>query len=97
MKLYFLPKAIGDLKEIGDYIASDNPRRALTFIEEIEQRCETLVCNPLIGISRDDLTPDLRSVSFKKYLIFYRVRNGGVFIARVIHGSRDYLNDENFP
>lgn len=36
MKLVFSPKAAEDLEEIGDYIARDNPQRALSFVAEIE-------------------------------------------------------------
>lgn len=34
MIVHLLPDAIVDLETIGDYIAPDNPRRALTFIQE---------------------------------------------------------------
>ena len=34
MGVLFTPLADTDLEEIGDYIAQDNPARALTFIQE---------------------------------------------------------------
>lgn len=36
MALFIRPAAQADLIEIGDYIALDNPDRALTFIAEFE-------------------------------------------------------------
>ena len=39
MRCRFSPLAELDLEEIGDYIARDNPPRALSFIEEIRARC----------------------------------------------------------
>ena len=33
------PLAELDLEEIGDYIVRDNPRRAISFIGEIRDRC----------------------------------------------------------
>lgn len=35
MRLHFTPQAEIDLEEIGDYIALDNPARAVTFIQEV--------------------------------------------------------------
>lgn len=35
MRVLFTSLADTDLEEIGDYIAQDNPARALTFIQEI--------------------------------------------------------------
>lgn len=46
MKLVFSPKAAEDLEEIGDYIARDNPTRALSFVAEIEARCRKLLVAP---------------------------------------------------
>ena len=35
MTVVFSPVAETDLEEIGDYVALDNPRRAVTFVREI--------------------------------------------------------------
>lgn len=35
MRLLFAPLAEQDLESIADYIAADNPRRAVSFIEEL--------------------------------------------------------------
>lgn len=37
-RLIILPAAMADLIEIGDFIAQDNPARALSFVAEIEAR-----------------------------------------------------------
>ena len=42
MALLFSPLAALDLASIGDYIAQDNPMRALTFVEEIKAQLFTL-------------------------------------------------------
>jgi toxin ParE1/3/4 len=39
MRLVFSPRAALDLEEIGDYIARDNPRRAISFLGELEAHC----------------------------------------------------------
>ncbi|NTS32285.1 type II toxin-antitoxin system RelE/ParE family toxin [Phyllobacterium sp. BT25] len=46
MKLAFTDAARSDLLSIGDYIADDNPWRAVTFLEELEARCASIVDFP---------------------------------------------------
>jgi len=42
MRCVFSALAEADLEEIADYIARDKPRRALSFIGEIRERCQGL-------------------------------------------------------
>jgi toxin ParE1/3/4 len=42
MRAHFTPQAEIDLEEVGDYIALDNPGRAVSFIREIRQHCEKI-------------------------------------------------------
>lgn len=46
------PLARRDLLEIGDYIARDNPRRALSFVEELTRHCLALAAHPGLGTAR---------------------------------------------
>ena len=46
MRAHFTPQAEIDLEEVGDYIALDNPRRAVSFIREIRQHCEKIADGP---------------------------------------------------
>ena len=36
------PLAEYDLESIGDYIAKNNPRRALSFVKELRAQCDRL-------------------------------------------------------
>ena len=47
MKLVLSPAARQDLLDIGDYIADDNPVRALSFVDELEEACKGLLEAPL--------------------------------------------------
>ncbi len=85
----FSPDALADLEEIGDFIARDNPRRALTFVQELRARCRALAAMPYSGRARPELRPELRSRAVGAYLILYRPAAGGVEIVRIMHGSRD--------
>ena len=40
------PKALADLADIGTFIRQDSPKRAVTFVEEVEDRCRRLGLMP---------------------------------------------------
>lgn len=91
MRYELSPQAKSDLREIGDYIARDNPFRAVSFIEELTEQCQKLVTNPGIGTSRPDLAEGLRMLPHGRYLIFYRVNEETLRIVRVLHSARDLV------
>lgn len=70
-RLTILPSARQDLIEIGDFIALDNPQRALSFIAEIEARMIEAGQRPASFPSRDDLHEGLRAARHGRYLIFF--------------------------
>ena len=95
-ELRYLPAAEADLIEIFDFIAQDNPSRALSYLKKLDKRVSTLERHPLLG--RIPRHPKLREYGYRvliveSYLIFYIVREQTVEIHRVFHGSRnlDYL------
>lgn len=88
MTLVFSPKAAEDLEEIGDYIARDNPEKALSFVDEIEQHCYRIAETPTAFREREDIAPGLRMAVHGKYLILYRIVTNCVEIVRVVHGAR---------
>ena len=87
--MIFAPLALADLEEIGDYIALDNPSRALSFIRELRAQCRKIVDNPLAFPAREDLAPGLRVLPQGQYLIFYRPMDTTVRIERILHRARD--------
>ena len=89
MRLIFAPLALADLEEIGDYIALDNPSRALSFIRELRAQCRKIVDNPLAFPAREDLAPGLRVLPQGQYLIFYRPMDTTVRVERILHRARD--------
>lgn len=48
MKLTITDEARADLIRIGDHIAKDSPRRALSFVAELEERCRALPQMPFL-------------------------------------------------
>lgn len=79
-----------DLQGIHDYVAVDDPAAALRLIERIEQSCQLLAENPLIGEACEFLALGLRMTVVGNYIVFHRPAEDGAEIVRVIHGARDW-------
>lgn len=84
-------EAEADLERIGDYIARDNPPRALTFLRELRAACLGLADFP----ERFPLVPGyaakgIRYRAHGNHLIFYRTAADGVTVLHVLHGAMDY-------
>ena len=89
MGVLFTPLAQADLEEIGDYIAQDNPGRALTFIQEIRAQCQKIGQSPLGYRARPELGEGIRSCPFGNYVILYRPQAPDLLVIRVLHGAMD--------
>lgn len=83
------PQANMDLIEIHDYIARNNPRAALRFVEKLDQKIRTLADFPGIGSPYDELAR-LRTFVVGKHVIFYREIENGIEVVRVLRGARDF-------
>lgn len=92
MKLGVSPLAEQDLEAIGDYIAQDNPVRAVSFVEELYQQCLLIAESPVLYRERPELGQSVRSRAYGRYLIVFRVLDTEVRIERLLHGSRDVLS-----
>ncbi len=88
-RLVVLPAARADLIEIADFIARNNPDRALSFVAEIEATMIQAAERPASFPARDDLHAGLRSARHGRYLIFFVEAGDAVRIVRVLHGARD--------
>jgi toxin ParE1/3/4 len=91
MKIFFAPAAKLDLLGIGENIGLENPTRAVSFVDELIDRCYSLADMP----RRYPLVPryehwGIRRCVYGNYLIFYRVREDAVDIVHVLHGAMDY-------
>lgn len=64
MKCIFSILAERDLEEIGDYIARDNPTRAVSFIQGIRDQCIKITANPKAAPLRPELGEGIRMVPF---------------------------------
>ncbi len=91
MKVVLTDNALADLLAIGRSIAIDNPRRAESFIAEIEDRCRRLGSLPFaFPLLPEREETGIRRRPYGDYLIFYRVLAEVVEILHVVHGARNY-------
>ena len=88
MRLAFTPLAEQDLEAIADYIAADNPTRALSFVRERGQ-CQRITLNPSAYRLRPELGDGMRSCAHGRYVIFFECGADAVLIVRILHGARD--------
>ncbi len=92
MKVRITTEAEQDIEAIGDFITLDNPRRALEFIIELQEKCLDLGHFP----RRFPLVPNLEHQGIRKrlygnYLIFYRIEANCITVLHVLNGAVDYL------
>ena len=90
MIVEFTAAAEADFEAIGDYIAQDNPVRALSFLRELYRNCLELADMPEAWpvIPRYEHQGVRRRVH-GRYLIFYRVAEGRITILHVLNGAMD--------
>ena len=86
--------ADADIGDIANYIASDNPRAAEQFEDEIFAAQERISEFPKAGRPIEDIPGNFLVVRvsqrFHRYLIFYRIVDPStVEIVRVLHGARN--------
>jgi toxin ParE1/3/4 len=91
MKVVLTEAAKADLIEIGEFIRPHNPARAVTFVDELLDRCDALAEVPLAY----PLVPryerhGIRRCVHRDYLIFYRVLEHRVEVIHILHGAQDY-------
>ena len=86
------PLAEQDMGAIGDYIAQDNPHRALTFITELRRQCAKIASSPKACRARPELGENIRSFAYGNYVIFFQDNSEELCIVRVLHGAMDIEN-----
>lgn len=93
MIVFITARAETDLERIADYIAMDNPQRAVSFVHELVDRCERLADTPngFSLVPRYEHT-GIRRRPYGNYLIFYRVGEDRIEILHILNGAQDFEN-----
>lgn len=59
------------------------------WIDRLDDKLRLLASQPLMGRSRDELAPGVRSMPIGRYVIFYLPLHDGIDFVRVLHSARD--------
>lgn len=78
-----------DLLDIWLWVARDSIAIADGIIDRIERRTAKLAKHPEIGIARPEIGQDARGLVIERWLVLYRLTEGGVEIVRIVDGARD--------
>lgn len=89
MKIERTRSVESDLETIGDFIAQNNPTRAVSFIREMRELISSLGKNPFLYRLRPELGKGARIATMGRYVIIFRVVGEVIRIERVLHGGRD--------
>jgi toxin ParE1/3/4 len=89
MRVEISPLAERDMESIGDYIAEDNPVRALSFVAELRTVCAKIARAPQSFRARPELGDGIRSCAHGNYVIFFVATKTRLSIVRVLHGAMD--------
>jgi len=90
MRVVITAAAKADLLAIRRYIGADNPTRALSFVEELLDRCLALADTPRAY----PLVPRYERFGIRRcvhgnYLILYRLQPEQIEVIHVVQGARD--------
>lgn len=91
MKIIFSERAVSTLERIGDYIAEENPERALSFVQELRAKALALAEFP----KAFPLVPGYEHRGVRRrvhgaYLILYAVEPRQIQIIAFVHSAQDY-------
>ena len=92
-RVIYSPAADDDIADIAAYIAQDKPLAARRWVQTIREKCNALASHPMMGEASAGFgVPGCRCFSVGNYVIFFRAIEGGIEVARIVHGSRDLSN-----
>ena len=91
MRVVITAAAEADLERIGDFVARDHPRRAVTFIDELVECCERIADAPLaFPLMPRFAHAGIRRRAYRSYLIFYRSTDYRIEVLHVLNGAQDF-------
>lgn len=89
-QLVIAPAARDDLKNIYQYGRRQwGKARSDGYMAILREQFWSLTVQPLIGIERPELPPEIRSLVIQSHTVFYRVVAKRIEIIRVLHGRQD--------
>ena len=93
MEYRLTPDAEQDLRGIWSYTFENYGRlKANNYLAQMEARFLQLCELPELGIARNEIRDNYRSLLQKQHVIFYRQHNEAIEIVRVLHARMDFLS-----
>ena len=81
--------AAADILDIWGHIAEDSIEQADRWVDKLDEKFGLIATQPLMGRARDELSANVRSFPFGRYVIFYAAIEDGIDVVRVLHSARD--------
>lgn len=96
-RVHYSPEALNDLDSIWDYIIIEfcDIETASGIIGEITSTIERLEDYPELGAELSafvNMQSNYRFLTVKNHKVFYRIECGEVYIDRILHDKRDFMN-----
>jgi toxin ParE1/3/4 len=81
-----------DLEQIADYTMAEwGQKQADFYLAQLEKAFYSVLDNPHLGKSRDDIKAGYRSLLVEKHLVFYLLANEQLEIMRILHCRMDVI------
>ena len=87
MEIIWSPQSLEDIEEVGEFIAADNPLRAISFVDELISSVERLSKFPESGSIVEE-NPVFRQIVYEGYRIIYQFRSERILIVTVLGPGR---------
>ena len=95
MIVIWTDEAVENLWEIEQYIGSNSPKNAESFVNHLIEQGESIALNPHMGRMVPGISnPEIRELIVKKYRIVYRVHEQEIEILTVFEGHKLLRLDE---
>jgi len=95
MKIIWSPLAIERVREIGEYIAFDNPTAAQNWVEQVFKKVGFLHSSPKMGRMVPEIErEEIREILYGNYRIVYHLSVRNISILTVRHGKQILPEEE---
>ncbi|HPI28861.1 MAG TPA: type II toxin-antitoxin system RelE/ParE family toxin [Candidatus Marinimicrobia bacterium] len=95
MKIIWSREALDNIIEIENYIARDNPSKAVEFTDTLISKCDYLLDNPELGRIVPEISKtNIRELIYQNYRIVYRHINEEIQILTAFEGHRLFHLDQ---
>ena len=90
LQLIISPQAKADLKDIWQFgLSRWGQAQSDAYLEALKVQIWTLLEQPQLGTTREELLVAMRSLPVAKHRLYYRVRGTTLEVVRVLHGRQD--------